>query len=214
MGKEVPKPFLEIAGKSILGHTLNCFKGIDELSEVIVVTSTEYIAKAREIVSEEMAQLPFKVIEGGRERQDSVLKALNVVSDESGLVAVHDAVRPFLTKGTIMNCLLKASDSSVSGAIVAVPSRDTVKKIADGSYIVETPDRSVIWLAQTPQIFKKAVLEEAYRSAVVRNIHGTDDASLVEEIGKKVAVIEGEIQNFKITYPLDLQLASIILSGK
>lgn len=214
MGKEIPKPYLEIAGKSILGHTLSKFKGIEELVQVIVVTSPDYIDTAKQILSDDCSTVDCLVISGGDERQQSVLNALMHVSEESELVAVHDAVRPFVSHQAIKNCLHKASGHKLAGAIVAVPARDTVKVVGDKELIQSTPDRRKMWLAQTPQVFKKDKLRKAYEFAFRDNFLGTDDASLVERLGERVAVVEGDIQNFKITFPLDLQLASIILSEK
>ncbi|WP_069130690.1 2-C-methyl-D-erythritol 4-phosphate cytidylyltransferase [Rhodohalobacter halophilus] len=214
LGKDVPKPYLVIAGKSILAHTLNRFLKIDSLNQIIVVTSDDYLKETSNILKAEVGRLPFHVVKGGNERQESVQNALNVVSGESDLIAVHDAVRPFVSKTTIENCLNRASLRRNDGAIVAVPSRDTIKKIDLDSMISHTPKRDEMWLAQTPQIFKKKVLMEAYRFAALNGVAGTDDASLVERIGGVVEIVEGDIQNFKITYPLDLQLAEMILSKK
>jgi len=214
MGEDIPKPYLEIAGKSILGHTLKCFSGIEGLDQIIIVTSADFLHKARKIVSEEVGKIPFEVLEGGRERQESVRNALQSVSGNSDLVAIHDAVRPFVKNETIVRCIRRAAEESLAGAIVAIPSRDTVKKVDDEDKILNTPERKSMWLAQTPQIFKKKILMDAYKKALSDNFQGTDDASIVERSGGEVAIVEGDIQNFKITYPMDLQLATIILSEK
>lgn len=214
MGEEIPKPYLTIAGKTILEHTLLQFSQVDAIHELIVSTSEFFKDQTREIVASVFGEIELTVIEGGSERQESVFKALQYVSDSAELIAVHDAVRPFISKQQILECISEASGPDVDGAILAAPAKDTIKEVDDAKYVVATPKRERMWQAQTPQIFKREVLLKAYNNAMRSKIMGTDDSSLVEMIGGKVSVIKSTTDNFKITYPLDFQLAKLILSGK
>ncbi|MEX0894319.1 MAG: 2-C-methyl-D-erythritol 4-phosphate cytidylyltransferase [Balneolaceae bacterium] len=212
MGKKLPKPYLPVAGRTILEHTVRKFTRLPGLAQVIVATSESYSSKTWEILCglslEEDVDL--KVVPGGTERQDSIANALAEVSGEVELVAIHDAVRPFVDMKDIASCLNKAGETGA--AILGIPVQDTVKKVDDKLYIRDTPDRNFLWQAQTPQIFKKSIISEAYEYAGNSNYSGTDDASLVEFLGQPVSVVKGSRENFKITYPLDLQLAELLLN--
>lgn len=214
MGKEIPKPYLTIAGKTILEHTLLQFRHVKEIHELIISTSELFKEQTREIASAVFCDIELTVIEGGAERQESVFKALQYVTDSAELIAIHDAVRPFVSEELILDCIKTASGSDVDGAILATPAKDTIKEVVDNNLVVATPERDRMWQAQTPQIFKREILLRAYNEAASRKYIGTDDSSLVEMIGGKVFVIKSTADNFKITYPLDFQLAKLMLSGK
>lgn len=210
MQKEIPKPFLKIEGKTILEHTVRRFTGFNELVKVIIVTSEGFFEAAGNLRRILPNDVPLEVIEGGAERQYSVYKALRVIDDSDGLVVIHDAVRPCVKPEEISRCLLAAQLSG--GAILGIPLRDTIKEVGIDRTILNTPDREHLWQAQTPQIFGVDVIREAYENAHTLNFSGTDDASLVEAIGKKVVIVEGSAENFKITYPFDLEIAKILLN--
>jgi 2-C-methyl-D-erythritol 4-phosphate cytidylyltransferase len=214
LGEDIPKPYLTIAGKTILEHTLLKFRGIKQLREIVISTSDQYIDQTREIAEAVFKTQTVKVIRGGNERQESVMNALHSISGSAHFVAIHDAVRPFVKKAQIENCFVKLDSDDIDGVILAVPAKDTIKEINSDNLIKRTPDRSKVWLAQTPQIFKKEVLMKAYQNAAESGFQGTDDSSLVERIGGRVLVVEGDGDNFKITFPLDLRLANIMLSGR
>lgn len=208
--RDIPKPFIKLAGKPILQHTVEKFLNQQALARIIVATSSNYMHEARLVLQEAVTgSAGTYVIEGGRERQGSILNALDVIGDVD-LVMIHDAVRPFVTPKQIATCC-KAAERA-DGAIMGVPAKDTIKSLDENGYVMETPDRKYLWQAQTPQVFKKEVLVEAYRKALEDEFMGTDDASLVERLGYSVRMIEGSYANFKITYPVDLQIASILLS--
>ncbi len=211
MGEDLPKPFLEIAGKTILGHTVSRFAGFRTLTQVVIATTAEHIELAGIVKKFLPEHVSFKIIEGGAERQDSINNAINVIDDGVDLVAIHDAVRPFVKQESIQACLRAAA--SAGAAILAIPAKDTIKKISDEYRILETPDRKYLWQAQTPQIFGRDLIRRAYEHAGEHNYLGTDDASLVEFLGEQVVVVEGSRENFKITYPLDLRLAELLLNS-
>lgn len=212
MQSDIPKPYLKLGEKLILQHTLECFQSIEALRQVIVVTSPGYITQTEKILSELFPNTPTSVVQGGNERRDSINNALGQVSESSELVAVHDAVRPFVDSSVIENCLQKAAE--VGGAIVAVPVKDTIKKVKEDLMVAKTPDRDHLWQAQTPQIFRRKLLIDAYQKLSSENTMVTDDASLIELSGGKVAIVEGSRENFKLTYPLDMAVAEMLINRR
>jgi 2-C-methyl-D-erythritol 4-phosphate cytidylyltransferase len=213
LGKKIPKPYLNIGGKTILEHTLLKFRPLPELTEVVVSTSPAYFEFTERLLEDLFPDHVTKVVTGGDERQDSIRNAINEISDRVTMIAVHDAVRPFIETSIIRACLEEAGKKGA--AIVAVPAKDTIKVSDASGYIRQTPERQSVWQAQTPQIFKASILIKAYEVALEENLLGTDDASLVECTGQKVSLIEGNRENFKITYPLDFKLAEwLIESGE
>lgn len=209
LNEDIPKPYIRVAGRPILEHTVRRFLELDILHQIIVATSPDYISEAREIlrniVSDDIA---YKVVEGGEERQYSIHHALTGAA-ENDLIIVHDAVRPFVELAHIKNCCKAAVEAGAS--VLGVPAKDTIKQLDDNNIIRNTPSRKYLWQAQTPQVFKTEVIQEAYQKAFEDNFVGTDDASLVERLGYPVKMVEGNRSNFKITYPLDLELAKLLL---
>lgn len=213
MQAELPKPFLPLGERSILWHTIHAFLNVDGVTQIIIPTSKQWIEHVREIVDSLPANsIQFEVIEGGSERQFSISNGLSLLFNSVDVVAVHDAVRPFINTALINQCSDEAMEHG--GAIIAVPAKDTIKKVGLDGRIVETPDRKMLWQAQTPQIFKKEVICRAYEEAILGGFVGTDDASLVERLGETVKVVEGDRENLKITYPVDLEIAELILKQK
>lgn len=212
MESEVPKPYLMLGDKSVLEHALGCFTGIPGLIQVIIATSPVYRKQTDDLLKILFPDTATAVVNGGEERQDSVYNALTHVRGEAELIAVHDAVRPFAPKHAICACLQKAGDRE--GAILGVPVKDTIKRVDHDRCILETPSRPELWQAQTPQIFDRKMLSQAYDAAAKEKRIGTDDASLIEAIGGKVHVVEGSRDNFKLTYPLDFKIAELLLVEK
>ncbi len=213
MGTRIPKPFIQLKDASILEHTIRAFAQVDNVKEIVVATSEEWFEHIDRILEKYASQVNrVGIVEGGSERQHSIYNALQKISSKIDLVAVHDAVRPFISEQLINECCEAASN--VGGAIVAVPAKDTIKKVNSENTILETPDRSNLWQAQTPQIFQRQLLIRAYEHANRDKFLGTDDASLVERIGGSVKVIEGDRRNLKITYPIDLKVAELILDER
>ncbi|TVR18460.1 MAG: 2-C-methyl-D-erythritol 4-phosphate cytidylyltransferase [Balneolaceae bacterium] len=210
MGNEIPKPYLKIAGKSILEYTLSRFQGVSGLGEVIVSTSDTYLEETEKLLGKLFPDITTHAVIGGNERQDSIRNALKKISGKTGLIAVHDAVRPFVNKEDIEKCITEAV--RWGGSVLAIPAKDTIKVSGVDGEIVKTPDRSTLWQAQTPQIFWAALFREAYDYAETNNFLGSDDSSLIEAIGGKVVLVEGSSKNFKITFPVDLQIADYLIN--
>lgn len=209
MQKDVPKPYLELRGISILERTIRRFLGLQGLKQIVVVTSESYINLTREMLSSLLPNtIRGDVVAGGEERQHSISKALSRVID-SDLVMIHDAVRPFVTKEHIEACCEAAFE--VGAAVLGIPATDTIKSVTKDHYIENTPPRTAMWQTQTPQVFQKEVLIKAYKQAEQDNFLGTDDSSLVERMGQKVKMVEGNRMNMKITYPQDFETAKLMI---
>lgn len=212
MQSQIPKPYLMLAGKPILAHTLEVFEGVKEVQEVTVVAHPDDLEYCREEV---IAAYGFKkvlrLVPGGKERQDSVYHALKALQQEDDLavILVHDGVRPFISPEHIRQ-VIKAARSH-GGAILGLPAQDTLKRVNPQKKVIHTLDRKDIWQIQTPQGFQADLLRRAFMEAYSRNFYGTDEAALLEEMGHQVAVIPGDPWNVKITTPDDLQLAEALL---
>ena len=210
--KETPKPFLELSGTTILEHTVCKFLPLTNLRQILVATSEEFLDRAQAILDEITPQdISAICLTGGNERQHSIYNALKKVGDID-LVMVHDAVRPFVRLEHIRKCCKIAYEDG--GAVLGVPVKDTIKRVDDRKVIRETPSRKYLWQTQTPQIFRKELLVKAYEKAFREKFLGTDDASLVERLGVNVRMVQGDRSNFKITYPLDLKLAQLLIEQK
>ncbi len=237
MGGNVRKPFLSINGKPILLHTFEKFASLDYVREIIlVVNPDDHSAIVNEWNDRLNAQKKTKIIPGGKRRQDSVYNGL-LQSDEScDIVLIHDAVRPFVTREIIEAVIKKVEEHGA--AIAAVPMKATVKQVQSAEFGVrsnefrnpkipkselQTPDselvilrtvpRADLWMAQTPQGFKRHIIMDAYKKLLTTDGEVTDDAEVAERFGYKVAIVPGSDTNIKITTPEDLALAEAI-AGK
>lgn len=208
-GGEVPKQFLVVAGAPILVHTLRRFEECPEIGAMVVALPAAEIETFGEVVRQAGFRKPVRLVVGGRERSDSIRNALDAVRDlDPEVVAVHDAVRPFVTSGQIAAVIARARE--VGAAILALPATDTIKEVENG-LISRTLDRRRIYRAQTPQAFRFDLLwraNEAARQEALPSALTTDDSLLVERLGAPVAIVEGSPNNLKITTPEDLLLAA------
>lgn len=212
LGMKTPKPFIELGGRTIIQHTIDKFIDIPELGQLLIVASAQNIDRVRGLLSNfDRSDVDISVVEGGDERQDSISNALKFVDTGCDLVAIHDAVRPFIEKNVVEECIRKAM--KYGAAIPGIPVKDTVKVLNDEQFVESTPDRSFLWQIQTPQVFKRQILFDAYDKANNEGFTGTDDSSLVENLGVKVHVVKSSYDNFKITYPIDLKLAELKVEG-
>lgn len=207
-GGAIPKQFLVVAGAPILIHTMRRFDSSADVDGIIVALPASEIDSMKHEVEAARLSKPVRLVPGGSERSDSILNALEAARDwEPEIVAVHDAVRPFVTSAQISAVIARARE--VGAAILALPSTDTIKEVESGM-IVRTIDRRRIYRAQTPQAFRFDLLWRANTAAREENIPSvltTDDAFLVERLGVAIAIVEGSAHNLKITTPEDLLLA-------
>jgi len=212
MSRERSKQYLSLGRMPILVHTLKVFDECPHVDALLVVVPPQDIEVVRNTI---LAPWKLKkvtgVISGGKERQDSVLAGIEAMDSKADIVIIHDAVRPFITIELISKCIRAAGEE---GAVtVGVPVKDTVKEVAPDGRVIRTCDRSLMWLTQTPQAFRRDIIESAHRAAVRDGFRGTDDASLVERLGIAVRMIRGDYDNIKITTPEDLLVAEALLSA-
>ncbi|MCK4912550.1 MAG: 2-C-methyl-D-erythritol 4-phosphate cytidylyltransferase [Candidatus Omnitrophica bacterium] len=204
------KAVLQLEGQPLFCKSLNTFSTIKEIAEIMLVLRKSNFALAKKCVKGEKV----KLIEGGARRADSVLKGLLALSEDIEYVLIHDGARPFVTKKTILYMLDELKKHSA--VICGLKCPDTLKLVKKG-VVKKTLDRSDVYLIQTPQGFKKKVIVSAYKKFRKRTklLTGlTDDAQMLEILGKKVKVIPGDLLNFKITYSQDVKLAKIICDEK
>lgn len=208
MKTDRPKQLLVLNDTPILIHTIRKFDGCDAIDYVIVTASRESVKEVDALVSAAGFKKPVMVVEGGERRQDSVAIGLQHLRPGTAFVAVHDAVRPFVSAAEIESVIRQAERTGA--AILAVPIVDTVKQ-AEKDLIESTLTREHLVLAQTPQVFRTDLLKEAFERARKDEYYGTDESSLVERLGHPVAIVRGSERNIKITRPTDLTLARVFL---
>ncbi len=212
LGADVPKQFLKIAGEPILVKTLRAFCSNEHIDNIFIVTGKDYISHCEELVGEYGLEKVAGVVEGGRERQDSVYRALQQiesVSPDTEYVLVHDAARPFISQETIDSVIESAV--RVGAAIACVPVKDSIRQ--GNSEESRNVDRSSLYSVQTPQGFRKSLLTEAYEKAFSDNYYGTDDAGLVDRIGQRIELVMGQYDNIKITTKEDMPMESRVGTG-
>ena len=205
MGLDYPKQFLEYNEKPLFVNTLEVAQKSNVVTDIIVVTGEEFVFKVKDICKKYEITKVKNVVIGGKERQNSIYNALKYC-DRKSIIAVQDGVRPFIKEKYFEESLeaLK-SNLKISGIVIGVPVKDTIKIVNEEGMIVSTPVRKNVMIAQTPQVFRGEVLISAYEKAQEEGFLGTDDSSLVERIGEKVKVILGDYGNIKITTIEDLK---------
>ncbi len=218
MGAETPKQFLELDGVPIVILSLRRIAACPLITEIIVATRADNVERLEARIREEKFKQPVRVIKGGDLRQDSVAQALKLIGDETELVVIHDAVRPFVTVEQITRVIEEAR--RCKAAILGVPAMDTVKEVKraslpeDVALITATVPRERIVLAQTPQVFETRLLKEAFAQAEGDGLSASDEAGLVERMGYDVFVVQGSERNIKITKPADMDLARFYLHAE
>ncbi len=206
-----PKQFLELAGTPIIFHTLKAFEQCDEIQEFIVVVAAEEAAGFQSLAAKYDLQKIKAVVSGGATRAQSVLHGLNAVEAATAeIIAVHDGVRPFVTPEEIARTI-QAAQLEGAAILVSAPV-DTVKEVKDG-LVVRTLKRSELRNALTPQCFTYKLLRQAYENVDLSDSELTDESSLVERLGVKIATVEGSSRNIKITRPEDIAVGEGILKN-
>jgi 2-C-methyl-D-erythritol 4-phosphate cytidylyltransferase len=204
------KQFMLLEGSPILMHTVRKFTACARVSEIVVAVRAEDVEWVGGMLARGFPGSRVRAVEGGNSRQQSVANALNSLDPATDLVAVHDAVRPFIELETIEKVLDEAAETGA--AIVGVPAVDTVKQVTRGTDRVRiraTLPREKLVMAQTPQVFRYDLLQRAFESARADGFMGTDEASLVERLDVEVNVVMGSDRNIKITKPGDMDLAHL-----
>ena len=211
MASDRPKQFLLLAGTPVIFHTLKVFEQCDSIDEVIVVLPAEESAGFLSLTAKFGVRKLARVVPGGATRADSVKRGLMAIrSATAEIVVVHDGVRPFVTVEEIDATI--AAAKADGAAILVAPVTDTIKQVRDEA-IVKTLDRGTVRRALTPQCFRYELLREAYQNADVNDPSLTDESALVEQLGKRVSIVEGSARNIKITTAEDLAIAEAILAA-
>jgi len=206
MQADIPKQFIEIHGKPVLMHTLEAFHRYDDSIQLILVLPASQLNAWKKLCLKHAFLLPHQIVSGGETRYNSVLNGLAQIKTPA-LIAVHDGVRPFVSNGTIKRCFDEAEKHG--SAIPVIDIVDSIRQITKtGSQSV---DRSNYKLVQTPQVFDSEILKKAYEQDFSALF--TDDASVVEALGLKITLVEGNRENIKITTAFDLVLAETVLSS-
>jgi 2-C-methyl-D-erythritol 4-phosphate cytidylyltransferase len=202
------KQMLELGGVPVLVHTLMRFQHCDAIDQIILVLQPNLTTEVLAMISRHNLTKVARVVAGGAERQDSVWRGLQVVREESaGIIAVHDAVRPFVKPEEIRSVIERAE--TTGAALMALAATDTIKQVKSGR-VQRTLDRRRIYYAQTPQAFRYSIIREAFERAYADGCMGTDESQLVERVGHRVSIVEGSPINIKITRPFDLRFAEAI----
>ena len=217
MGRSAPeregtsrKQFMLLNGSPILVHTIRKFVSSPLVSEIVVALRPDDLAWAEELFAQQRFGTTVRAVEGGESRQQSVQNALASISSDTDLVAVHDAVRPFVERETIERVIQEANDTGA--AILGIVPVDTVKQVHRNKVRATIPRERLI-LTQTPQVFRLELLRQAFEKAREDLFMGTDESSLVERLEQvEVSVVLGTDRNIKITKPSDMQLAQLYLT--
>ncbi|MEM6822938.1 MAG: 2-C-methyl-D-erythritol 4-phosphate cytidylyltransferase, partial [Verrucomicrobiota bacterium] len=196
-----------LAGKPAFLYALKVLVASDAIHELVVVTREDLIVELESLIEKEKPSIPFKVIAGGKERQDSVYAGLQEADNVSEMVLIHDAARPLISDDLIHKVLEVACKTGA--AICGRPAADTLKQTQDQATIQETLDRSKIWQVETPQVFKRELALEAYRNVIENDRAITDDASAVEALGHVVSLVESTDLNLKITRSADWEILKV-----
>ena len=211
-GHERSKAFVSLAGRPLILHALAALGAVPELDRIVPVVAESELERVRELLAGPGAHAKAAdPVAGGAERQDSVWAGVEALPDDVEIVAIHDAARCLVRPAAVSRAIAVARREGA--AILAVPARDTIKRVS-GTRIIETPSRSECWTAQTPQVFRIALLREALAKAAADGYRGTDDAELVERLGAPVHVVPGDSDNLKLTHPEDLMVAERILQER
>ncbi len=209
-GGPVRKQYLALEGRPLVWWSIRAFERAASVAVIILVVPADDIPSLIKTSRSWGFKKLALIVPGGAARSDSVRNGLVAVSPRLRYVAVHDAVRPLITSEIIEKTIAVARRSRA--AIAAIPSKDTVKIVNAAGVIQSSPKRETVWLAQTPQVFERKLLERAHHQG--RALTVTDDAQLVEKLGTRVKVVEASPENMKVTYPLDAAVARIILKGR
>lgn len=205
------KPFATLNKKPVLSYALRTLQLSSLIRDIVLVIDKSLIEVAKRLVKRYNITKVKNIVEGGKTRSESVRRGLSCVDKDVALIVIHDGVRPFASKDILKKTIAAALKFGAS--ISAVPVKATIKVSEKGAFVKYTPERGRLWEVQTPQVFKKDLIESAYRR--VRNSAlFTDDAALIENIGKKVKIVKGDYSNIKITTIEDIKIAEALIRSR
>jgi len=209
MNAAVPKQFLRLAGTPVLVLTVAQVLELHEVREVVVALPRSHLAAAREVLGRRAWSVPVRCVAGGKTRQESVRRGVVALRGNPDVVLVHDAVRPLCDAPTMRRVIEAAWRHG--GAVPGLPATETIQRVSKAGRVLRTPPREELFSIQTPQCFRAEVLRGALESAHEAGFNGTDESSVARWAGQAVYVVEGSPENIKITRPLDLDIAELIM---
>jgi len=205
LGGTVAKQFLQVGDKPVLAYTLEALESHPKVEQIVLAVPAEWLERVEaEIIKAYGLKKVSRLVPGGASRQESVARAIAALEDWQGMVLVHDGVRPLL-EPDVIDRVVESVEKYGSG-VAALPVTDTIKKADGQGFVQSTLSRENLWQVQTPQGFWLEELRLAHEKAKEKGIEATDDAALLEALGRKVRLVEGDIWNIKITYPQDIGL--------
>ncbi len=211
-GDKPKKPYAVLDGRPIVIRTLEHFINRPDVVQTILAVSPEDMEEVKRKFGANLSFMGVQLVAGGKERYETVANAMQKVKPETDLIAVHDAVRPCVTE-TMIDAVFAQAEKS-GAAVLGCPVRGTLKRVGTANLVENTVSREGLWEVQTPQVFRKEWLSEAYAKRDQAGESITDDAQLIEAIGKQVTVVESDLSNIKITSPGDIRLAEAILKSR
>jgi 2-C-methyl-D-erythritol 2,4-cyclodiphosphate synthase/2-C-methyl-D-erythritol 4-phosphate cytidylyltransferase len=210
MKSGLPKQFLELAGQPILVRTLAQVIDVEEVVQVVIPLPAGHLLQAKSLLECRPWRVPVECVRGGPNRQESVRRALVHARSDADLILVHDAVRPLCDTG-LMNRVLDAARTK-GAAVPVIPATETIQRVSQRGRILSTPPREELHAVQTPQCFQASILRPSLERARKAGFQGTDESSIVRWAGHPVIAVRGAANNIKITHPIDLKLAELILA--
>ena len=205
----IDKVMAQLGGVPLIVHSLRAFQECDAVSEIVVVTREDLIVKITNLCKD--YPKVTAVVAGGKTRQESVHNGLNTLSNKVKLAAIHDGARPLITWQVIDRAIRAAN--SYGAAAPAVSVKDTIK-VVTGGVVKETPDRATLQAVQTPQVFDFDMLRAAHKKLAQDGVEVTDDCAALERMGMSVKIVEGDERNLKVTTPMDLKIAELLLEER
>ncbi len=213
MDSTVKKPYLVLVDKPILSHTIERFEHNSTVDDIfLIVHKSDFEVCQNNVIEPYRYKKIRGLIPGGETRQESVFNGLSALTDDIDYVIIHDGVRPFISDEIITKCLEAAAEWGAS--VAAVPVKETIKFANEDHFIVQTPNRKLLWRVQTPQVFRKRLIETAHKSALQEGKGAPDDATLVEKLGSPIKLVMGNYKNIKLTTPEDLRFAETIINNE
>ncbi len=206
------KTFAALAGRPVIAHSIATFEATDAVEDVIVVSRADRVTELRETLAPYGFRKLRAITPGGMHRQDSVAEGLKQLTADAEFVAVHDAARPLVTTANVEH--VYAAARAHGAASLAAPVADTLKRADEDHVVCGSVDRDRLYAMQTPQIFARQLLLDAYAAVAADGVAITDEVSAVERLGRKVVLVPNEEFNFKITFPPDLRLAELVLQSR
>lgn len=214
LGAGRPKAFVELAGRPLFSWSVEALRATDGIERIAIAMPVEFDGALQDFDIAPATAPPVLCVRGGATRSQSVLRALEAIGP-GDTVVVHDAARALVTPALAESVIAALdADTEADAAIVATPVTDTIKRVGGDGAVSETLERNELWAVQTPQVFRRAALERALHVSAAELARATDDAWLIERAGGKVIVVRASDSNLKVTTPLDLEVAELLLAGR